>query len=60
MGESPYFPTLRGPRRRLAGNGNAGGGVTNAAFALSVNAATLDGNSKGEDVAWLSDCCVVV
>jgi hypothetical protein len=47
LGESPYFPTLRGPRRQAMGDTGAEFGVTNSAFAASVKADTLDVN-KGE------------
>lgn len=47
LGESPYFPTLRGPHRKGSSGSSAGAGVTDATCALPINTATCD-KDKGK------------
>lgn len=47
LGESPYFPTLRGPRKKHVPGSPSGVGVTGPEHLLPVNKATAD-KGKGE------------
>ena len=45
LGESPYYPTLRAPRKKVSAHAHTGASVHNPEFGLSINA---NANSCGE------------
>lgn len=49
LGESPYYPTLRAPRKKVSAHAHTGASVHNPEFGLSINANT---NSCGEGYSY--------